>query len=81
VKIKPIKTETEYNAATIEVELLWGLKPDTPNGDKLDVLITLVEAFERDNYPIDPPDPIEAIKFRMEQSGLRRKDLEPFIGS
>ena len=64
-----------------EIELLWGSKPDTPKGDNLDVLVILVDAYERDNYPIDPPDPIEAIKFRMEQSGLDRKDLEPFIGS
>jgi HTH-type transcriptional regulator/antitoxin HigA len=81
VKIKPIKTVKDYNAAMSEIELLWCSKPDTPKGDKLDVLITLVEAYERDNYPIDPPDPIDAIKFRMEQSGLDRKDLEPYIGS
>ena len=81
MKIKPIKTENDYDAAMAEIEVLWGSKPDTPKGDKLDVLITLVEAYERDNYPIDSPDPIEAIKFRMEQSGLGRKDLEPFIGS
>lgn len=81
MKIKPIKTVKDYDSAMSEIELLWGSKPDTPKGDKLDVLITLVDAYERDNYPIDPPDPIEAIKFRMEQSGLDRKDLEPFIGS
>ena len=79
--IKPIKTERDYDAAMSEIELLWGAKPDTPKGDRLDVLITLADAYERDNYPIDPPDPIEAIEFRMEQSGLNRKDLEPFIGS
>ena len=81
MKIKPIKTEKDYNDAMSEIELLWCSKPDTPKGDKLDVLITLVEAYERANYPIDPPDPIDAIKFRMEQSGLDRKDLEPYIGS
>ena len=64
-----------------EIELPWGSKPDTLKGDKLDVLITLVEAYELDKYPIDPPDPVDAIKFRMEQSGLSRKNLEPFIGS
>ena len=81
MKIKPIKTEKDYGAAMSEIELLWGSKPESPKGDKLDVLIALVEAYEKDKYPIDPPDPIEAIKFRMEQSGLSRKDLEPFIGS
>jgi len=81
VKIKPIKTVDDYDSAIARVELLWGSKPDTLKGDILDVLITLIDAYERDHYPIDPPDPIEAIKFRMEQSGLNRKDLEPFIGS
>jgi len=57
-----------------------GADPDTPEGDKLDVLITLVEAYEARHHPIAPPDPIEAILFRMEQSGLERKDLEPYIG-
>ena len=81
MKIKPIKTVRDYDAAMSEIGQLWGSKSDTPKGDKLDVLVTLVDAYERDNYPIDPPDPIEAIEFRMEQSGLNRKDLEPFIGS
>lgn len=81
MKIKPIKTEEDYDTALSEIDLLWGSKPDTPKGDKLDVLITLVDAYEQENYPIDAPDPVEAIKFRMEQSGLDRKDLEPFIGS
>ncbi|PCJ12630.1 MAG: hypothetical protein COB04_17485 [Gammaproteobacteria bacterium] len=81
MKIKPIKTVDDYDSAIARVELLWGSKPDTLKGDILDVLITLIDAYERDHYPIDPPDPIEAIKFRMEQSGLNRKDLEPFIGS
>ena len=81
MKIKPVKSKKDYDEAMLEIESLWGSKPDTPRGDKLDVLITLVDAYERQNYPINPPDPIEAIKFRMEQSGLKRKDLEPFIGS
>ena len=65
----------------MEVERLWGSEPNTPKGDKLDVLITLVEAYERDHCPISPPDPVEAIKFRMDQLGLSRKDLEAYLGS
>jgi HTH-type transcriptional regulator/antitoxin HigA len=80
VEIQPIKTEHDYDAALAEVEALWGAEPDTPEGDKLDVLITLVEAYEARHHPVLPPDPIEAILFRMEQSGLERKDLEPYIG-
>jgi HTH-type transcriptional regulator/antitoxin HigA len=80
VEIQPIKTERDYDAALAEVEALWGAQPDTPEGDKLDVLITLVEAYEARHHPIFPPDPIEAILFRMEQSGLERKDLERYIG-
>ena len=56
-------------------------KPDTDDGDELDVLATLVEAYEANHFPIESPDPIEAIRFRMEQMGMKRKDLEPFIGS
>ena len=78
--IHPIKTEQDYDAALAEVEKLWNAQVDTPEGDKLDVLITLVEAYEAKHHPIALPDPIEAILFRMEQSGLERKDLEPYIG-
>jgi HTH-type transcriptional regulator / antitoxin HigA len=78
--IRPLKTETDYNDALAEIEQLWGAEVNTPAGDKLDVLVTLVEAYENVHYPIDPPDPIEAIKFRMEQMGLSRKDLEPYLG-
>lgn len=81
MKIKPIKTETDYDTALAEIDKLWAAEPGTPKGDTLDILITLVEAYEREHYPISLPDPIEAIKFRMEQSGLTRKDLEPYIGS
>lgn len=79
--VRPIKTESDYESAIELITTLWGAEPDTPSGDKLDVLITLVEAYEREHHPVDPPDPIEAIKFRMEQSDLTRKDLEPLIGS
>ncbi|MEJ2633203.1 MAG: transcriptional regulator [Acidihalobacter sp.] len=78
--IRPIKTEADYDAALGEVEALWGTPVDTPEGDRLDVLITLVEAYEAKHHPIAPPDPVEAILFRIEQSGMSRKDLEPFIG-
>ena len=80
MEIRPIKTEQDYDTALAEIEALWGADADTPDGDKLDVLITLVEAYESKHHPIAPPDPVEAILFRMDQAGLKRKDLEPFIG-
>jgi HTH-type transcriptional regulator / antitoxin HigA len=79
--VKPIRTEKDYEGALKEVERLWGAKNGTPDGDRLDVLATLIESYEDKHYPMDPPDPIEAIKFRMEQQGLTRKDLEPLIGT
>ena len=79
--IKPIKTEADYETALKDIDQLWKAEPGTPEGDKLDLLITLVEVWEEKHYPIDPPDPIEAIKFRMEQQGLSRKDMEVFLGS
>lgn len=79
--LKPIRTETDYEAAVVELERLWGAKAGTREGDRLDVLATLIDAYETEHEPIDPPDPIEAIKFRMEQQGLTRKDLEPLIGT
>jgi HTH-type transcriptional regulator/antitoxin HigA len=60
---------------------MWGAKISTPEGDRLDVLPTLIDAYEAEHYPIDPPDPIEAIKFRMEQQGLTRRDLKEIIGT
>ena len=80
-ELKPIRIEADYDAAMAQIEGLWGAKSGTPNGDRLDVLATLVEAYEAKQYPMDPPDPIEAIRFRMEQQGLTRKDLEPMIGT
>ncbi len=67
-EIKPIRTEADY--ALTEIERLSGSKSGTPRGDRLDLLATLIEAFEERQYPMDPPDPIEAIRFRMEQQGL-----------
>jgi HTH-type transcriptional regulator/antitoxin HigA len=79
--VKPIHTKKDYETALNELERLWGAKSGTPEGDRLDVLATLIDAYEAVHYPMDPPDPIEAIKFRMEQQGLTRKDLEPLIGT
>ncbi len=79
--VRPIRTEADYDTAMAEVERLWGATSGTPRGDRLDVLVTLIEAYEEKHFPIDPPDPITAILFRMEQQGLKRKDLEPLIGS
>ena len=80
-ELKPIRSEADYEAALAEVERLWGSPLGTPEGDRLDVLATLIDAYEAENHPMDPPDPIEAIKFRMEQQGLTRKDLEEIIGT
>jgi HTH-type transcriptional regulator / antitoxin HigA len=79
--VKPIRSEADYQAALSEIERLWGAKAGTPDGDRLDVVATLIDAYESENEPMDPPDPIEAIKFRMEQQGLTRKDLEALLGS
>jgi HTH-type transcriptional regulator/antitoxin HigA len=76
--VKPIRSPEDYEAALAEVERLWGTKSGTPEGDRLDVLATLIDAYEAEHFPMDP---IEAIKFRMEQQGLTRKDLEGIIGS
>jgi HTH-type transcriptional regulator/antitoxin HigA len=80
-EIKPIRSGTDYEEALDEIGRLWGARSGTPEGDRLDVLATLIDAYEDEHHPIDPPDPIEAIKFRMEQQGLTRKDLEAIIGT
>jgi len=80
-ELKPIRTKADYEKALAEVERLWGAKSGTPKGDRLDLLATLIDAYEAAHFPMDPPDPVEAIKFRMEQQGLSRKDLEPLIGT
>jgi HTH-type transcriptional regulator / antitoxin HigA len=80
MEIKPIKTEDDYRAALKEIEKLMNAQPGTPEGDLFDVLVTLVEAYESKHYPLDLPDPVEAIKYIMEQKGLTVKDLEPMIG-
>ncbi len=80
MNIKPIYNDTDYRATLLQIDLLMTSKADTPDGEKLDVLTILVEAYEREHYPMDAPDPIDAIKFAMEQQELSPKDLEPMIG-
>jgi HTH-type transcriptional regulator/antitoxin HigA len=79
--IRPIRTEADYAAALNEVERSWDTNPGTPEGDRVDILTTLIEAYEAEHHPIPAPDPISAILFMMEQKGLTRRDLEPAIGS
>ncbi len=81
MQVKPIKTEADHDAALREVERLWGAEEGTANGDRLDVLTTLIEAYEETHFPIDMPDPIEAIKFRLEQRGEDKKALVGIIGN
>ena len=78
--IKPIKTGRDYRTALKEIERLWDARPNTPKGDRLEVLVTLVEAYEQRHYKVEPPDPVEAIKFRMEQLGLKSSDLAKILG-
>ncbi len=79
--IRPIRTEEDYQAALAEIERLFDASPGTPEGDHLEVLLTLVEAYEEEHYSIPDPDPVEALHYYMESRGLTRKDLEPYIGS
>ncbi len=81
MQIHPIKTEEDYQAALSKIEELWGAEKDSPQGDELDLLITLVESYEMKHYPIAPPDPIDAIKFRMEQLGMTKADMVQYLGS
>ena len=81
MEIRPIKTEKDYNSAINRIGELWGAEKDTPNGDELDLLITLVESYEMKHFPIAPPDPIDAIKFRMEQMGMTKADMVKYLGS
>jgi HTH-type transcriptional regulator/antitoxin HigA len=80
-ELKPIRTDADHAAAMEEVARLWGAKSGTPEGDRLDVLVTLIDAYETRHHAMDAPDPVEAIKFRMEQQGLTRRDLEGVIGT
>jgi HTH-type transcriptional regulator/antitoxin HigA len=79
--VKPIRSEADYERALSDLTALWGSPNGTPEGDRLDVLATLIDAYEARHDPIDPPDPVEAIKFRMDQMGMNRRDLETIIGT
>jgi HTH-type transcriptional regulator/antitoxin HigA len=81
MRIKPIKSERDYRTAMKLIDALIDARPNTPDGDRLEILVTLVDAWEEKHHPIDPPDPVEAIRFAMEQRGMTRHDLEPLIGS
>jgi len=81
MNIQPIRTEADHEAALTRIAELMSAGPGTPEGDELDILATLVEAYEQKNFPIEAADPIEAINFRIEQLGLARKDLEAYLGS
>ena len=81
IPIRPIKTKQDHSAAVKRIEQLMGAKPGSVEGDELDMLATLVCAYEEKQFPVDVPDPITAIEFRMEQQGLTRKDLVPMLGS
>jgi HTH-type transcriptional regulator/antitoxin HigA len=79
--IRPIRNASDHESVLKRIQALMSAKPGTDEGDEVDVLATLLDACEAEHFPIESADPIEAIKFRMEQMGLERKDLEPFIGS
>lgn len=79
--IKPIKTELDYQAALDDIQQLFDARPNTADGDKLEILATLVQAYEEEHYPIDFPDAVDALNYWMESRGLQRKDLQAFIGT
>ena len=81
MKLKPVKNDRELSRALKRIDELWGAKPNTPKGDELDILVLLVEEYEDEHYAIPASDPIEAIKFLMDQNSMSRKDLEPYIGT
>lgn len=81
MKIKPIKTEVDYEKALARVDKLWGSKKETSAGDELEVWVTLIEAYEDEKYPIDAPDPVSAIEYYMEENKLKRTDLAKHFGS
>lgn len=81
MEVAPIKSNRDYRRVLREIETLMSARRNSPEGDRLDVLVTLVEAWERKRYRLDLPDPVEAIKYHMEQGGLQPRDLIPFIGS
>lgn len=80
MNISPIKTKQDHENALNRIEALWEVEPNTPEGDEFEVLATLISAYENEHFPIEAPDPVEAIKFRMEQQGLENNDLVPMLG-
>jgi HTH-type transcriptional regulator/antitoxin HigA len=80
MNIRPIKTKTDYQNALKRLDVIFDSKPGTKEGDELEILSLLIDHYEREHYPIDAPDPIEAIKFRMDQMGYKQKDLEDALG-
>ena len=81
MQIRPIKTKADHRDALKEIERLMDARPGTPAGDRLEILTTLVDRYESRHEPIEPPDPIDALRYHMESRGLTRRDLEPFLGS
>ncbi|HEY0836024.1 MAG TPA: helix-turn-helix domain-containing protein [Azospirillum sp.] len=81
MEIRPIRSDEDHRAALDEIDHLWGADPATAEGARLEILLTLVDAFEEANHPLPPSDPISAVEFMMEQRGMTRRDLEPMIGS
>lgn len=81
MNINPIKTEQDYGDTLKRINELWGSEENTPEGDEFEILFTLVEAYERDHYPIGPPHPIEAIKFRLDQLGMKESELNAILGN
>lgn len=81
MQIRPIKSKADHRAALKEIDRLMDAKPGTPAGDRLDILTTLVDHYESQHEPVDPPDPIDALRYHMESRGLTRRDLEPYLGS
>ena len=79
--LRPIRTEADYERTLGEIDALFGAQPDTPEGDRLEVLTMLVEAYESAHHPVLPPDPIEALQYHLESRGLTPQDLEPYLGS
>jgi HTH-type transcriptional regulator/antitoxin HigA len=81
MQLRPIRNEEEHETALAEIYSLWSAEPGTPEADRLDVLMLLVEAYEKQRYPIDPPDPIDLILFVMDANGLKQKDMLPYFGT
>ena len=80
IKIQPIHTKKDYEKALALIDRLWDARPNTEEGDTLEVLVTLVEAYEDENFPMLPPDPVKAIRFRMEQMGMEKSDIVGILG-